>query len=188
MPKSDTPKRVMHDVYVFLDQERFQREMRCLNVARVWVGVVLATCLFKPHPWPLCWIVVAVVDIRFLTLACTSRPRSWCQPCSKRSSWKLLGQLRRSARDGRKAVFRFAALATSTRTTRQNWWRSLITIFLWDVALSCSPCSQWFLFRPWSLLLSRPPPKKLRGTKGRRRAANLRDGGVLADGAVGGDL
>lgn len=35
---------------------------------------------------------------------------------------------------------------------------SLITMCRWDMALSCSPGSQWFLFRPWSLLLS--PPKK----------------------------
>ena len=59
MPKSDTPKIVMHDAYVFLDQqERFQREMRCLNVARVLIP------LFRSFELGLCWPLAFLSRIR----------------------------------------------------------------------------------------------------------------------------
>ena len=172
MPKSGTQREwVMHDVYVLWNQQRrFQKEM----VVWTWPGYspfeikTPRGCVRRLPFWPASMAALLKRCCRcclywhlFLTLACTNRPRSWCQPSSKRSSWKRLSRSRRSARDGCKAVFPFAAVATSARTPRQNWWQSLTPICRWDVAGSCTPCSQWFLFRPWSpgLCCCLSPPK-----------------------------
>ena len=108
MPKSDTQKRLS-------DAWRFQTEMvvwtwpgysPCeIKMPRGCVGQMTFGATFFAALLQRCCRCCLYWNL-FLTLACTNRPRSWYQPCSKRSSWKRLSRSRRSGRDGRKAVLR----------------------------------------------------------------------------------
>ena len=57
-------------------------------------------------------------------------------------------------------MFRFAALATSARTTRQNWWRSLITIFLLGRGFVVFALFSVVLVSTLVFVAVSPPPKK----------------------------
>ena len=70
MPKSDTPKSDAWRICLLGPTRAIPKRDALFECGPgspfqiIWVGVVLATCLFDPHPWPLCWSVVAVVAPR----------------------------------------------------------------------------------------------------------------------------